>query len=77
VAIWPESAHTEIMNEHRRLAGLRTSQIAMVVGLTFGLGQQSVRFDGSGLAWTAVLLCVVGLALTLYLLIRDFWKINA
>ena len=49
----------------------------MVVGLTFGLGQQSVRFNGSGLAWTAVLLCGIGLGLTLYLLIRDFWKIKA
>jgi hypothetical protein len=65
------------MNEHRRLAGMKTSQIVAVVGLAFGLGQFSIRFDGSGLAWTAVLLVLVALVLMLYLLIHDFWKINA
>jgi hypothetical protein len=65
------------MNERQRLAGMKTSQIAAVVALAFGLGQFSVRFDGSGLAWTAVLLILVALVSMLYLLIHDFWKINA
>jgi hypothetical protein len=65
------------MDEHRRLALLKTSQIAMVLVLGFMLGQYSVEFSGSALAWIALVLDLIALPTMLFLLIREYWKVDA
>jgi hypothetical protein len=43
----------------------------------FGLGIRSVIFSGSWADWTSVITAGGVLILSLFLLIRDFWKSNA
>jgi hypothetical protein len=60
----------------RKSAWSKTGQLLTVAAFAFLLGMWSVDFRGGGLAWTAVILAVVALALNLYLLVLGFWKAN-
>jgi hypothetical protein len=64
-------------HQARKSAWSKTGQLFTVAAFTFLLGMWSVDFHGGGLAWTALILGVVAVALNLYLLILGFWKANA
>jgi hypothetical protein len=49
----------------------------MLAIATFNLGRYSMEFSGSTAAWTAVVCGLVVAAVSLFALIRDFWKPNA
>jgi hypothetical protein len=54
---------------------LKMILLLMAAIATFGLGWYSVEFSGSAAAWTAVVSCLVILAISLFALI--FWRPNA
>jgi hypothetical protein len=56
---------------------LKTILVLMLAIAAFNLGRYSVEFSGSTAAWTAVVCSLVILAVSLFALIRDFWKFNA
>jgi hypothetical protein len=54
---------------------LKMILLLMAAIATFGLGWYSVEFSGSAAAWTAVVSCLIILAISLFALI--FWRPNA
>ncbi len=63
--------------QERKSALRKTGQVLIVTIFAFTLGGYSVKFSGSGWAWTALIGCLAAGAFSLFLLIRDFWKPNA
>jgi hypothetical protein len=56
---------------------VKTILVSMVAIATFNLGRYSVEFSGSAAAWTAVVSCLVILAISLFALIHEFRRPNA
>jgi uncharacterized membrane protein len=54
---------------------LKAILVLMVAIATFNLGRYSVEFSGSAAAWTAVVSCLVILAISLFALL--YWRPNA
>jgi hypothetical protein len=52
----------------------KTIQVLLIADLSFTLGRYSMEFSGSVWAWTAVVCSIFAGTLTLYLMIKDFWK---
>jgi hypothetical protein len=55
---------------------LRTLLLLVLAFSAFNLGRYSAEFSGSVWAWSAVVLGIVVLALTLFSLISEFWRSN-
>ena len=53
---------------------LKTILVLMLAIAAFNLGRYSVEFSGSTAAWIAVACGLVVAAVSLFALIRDFWK---
>jgi hypothetical protein len=58
-------------------ARLKTILVLVVAIVAFNLGRYSVEFSGSVTARIAVVAGLVALVLSLFLLIREFWKSDA
>jgi hypothetical protein len=58
-------------------ARLKTILVLVVAIVAFNLGRYSVEFSGSVTAWIAVVAGLVALVLSLFVLIREFWKSDA
>jgi hypothetical protein len=58
-------------------AFLKTILVLMLALATFNLGRYSAELSGSTAAWTAVVCGAVVAAVSLFVLIRDFWKSSA
>jgi hypothetical protein len=58
-------------------ARLKTILVLVVAIVAFNLGRYSVEFSGSVTARIAVVAGLVALVLSLFVLIREFWKSDA
>ena len=60
-----------------RIAIAKTLYVVAITLIAFQLGRYTVDFNGSGWAWVAATMSCNALALTLYELIRSFWRTPA
>ena len=55
-------------------AARKTIQVLLIADSFFMLGRYSIEFSGRVWAWTAVVCSIFAGTLTIYLMIKEFWK---
>jgi hypothetical protein len=61
--------------QERKTARRRTTLVLLIAYIAFLLGGYATRFGWSNGQWAATVIAGSALALALYLLIRDLWKL--